>query len=136
MIAGRCLATLAALAALTGCGSAFVDVSEPERVAICYNKATIDPQDLLAMASAECGKYGGRAQLLEQTLFYCPAFSPVKMEFACIGGVAPVKTAPTPADYVNATPTGTPNLVDPETGHRLYSRQFYVPEQGYNNNRP
>lgn len=136
MIAARRLAALAALAALTGCGPAFVEVSEPKRVAICYNKATIEPQDLLAMASAECAKYGGRAQLREQTLFYCPAFSPVMMEFTCVGGVAPVKSVPTPADYVNATPTGTPNLVDPETGPRLYSRQFYVPEQGYNNARP
>jgi hypothetical protein len=133
MTTGRRLAALAVLAALAGCGPAFVDVSEPERVAICYNKATIDPQDLLAMASVECAKYGGRAQLRDQTLFYCPAFSPVMMEFSCVGGRAQPETTPTPADYVNATPTGTPNLVDPETGPRLYSREFYVPEQGYSN---
>jgi hypothetical protein len=127
----RIILPLIALGSLAACGPAFIDKSEPQQVNICYNKATIDPADLLAMASQECAKYGGRAQLKDQTLFYCPAFSPVMMEFACVGGRAPVEGRPTASDYVTKKPTGTPGLTDPVTGPNLYSREFYTPEQGF-----
>tara|TARA_R110002110_G_scaffold41310_2_gene131373 strand:- start:620 stop:1018 length:399 start_codon:yes stop_codon:yes gene_type:complete len=116
------------LLALAGCGPAFIDRSEPEGVDICYNKATIDPQDLLAMARDECARHGGRARLTEQSLFYCPAFSPVMMTFACDGATAQPEE---PRSYSTAQPVGTPGLVNPATGEATRQRQFYVPEQGY-----
>ena len=51
---------------------------------ICYAKQSTTPQDLLAMANAECARFGKEAVFEAQDLLICPVMTPARAKFRCV----------------------------------------------------
>ena len=66
--------------ASTNFGKEPKDISE---VIICYNKGDSTPQQIVALAKAECGKVGKAARFVKQRRLTCPIMTPISAEFAC-----------------------------------------------------
>jgi len=54
-----------------------------DNVAICYNKSSTTPQDLLALAESACTKFGKTAVFKKQDIFECPLLTPAQAHFSC-----------------------------------------------------
>lgn len=54
-------------------------------VTICYNKMGAKPEIISQLAVEECGKYDKKAIFKEQTLKYCPLFTPIAAVYDCKG---------------------------------------------------
>lgn len=55
-------------------------------VNVCYATRSTSPQDLLAMAEAECAKYGKSARYRYSDVLECPMATPLRARFACEPG--------------------------------------------------
>jgi hypothetical protein len=64
-------------------GRAPADRSE---VDVCYATKSTSAQDLLAMAEAECAKYGKAARYRYSDVLECPMATPLRARFACERG--------------------------------------------------
>ena len=53
------------------------------QVRICYFTRTTTPQDILAMAEAECGKFNKSARYVNTQVGECPLATPALANFAC-----------------------------------------------------
>lgn len=97
------LIAIALLASLGGCGTGFLAPFDAEprappkgaseeftRVGICYNRETTTPQEIAALARANCGP-GTTPHLIGQDfLASCPLLTPMRATFACLKpGAAP-----------------------------------------------
>ncbi len=54
-----------------------------DTVSICYSRRHTDPETLLRMAQAECGKYDKVARYIEGEYLRCPVIIPAIANFAC-----------------------------------------------------
>ena len=52
-------------------------------VDICYYTAKTTPQDLLAVAESECGKFGKTARYQYSDVLECPMVTPLRARFTC-----------------------------------------------------
>ena len=52
-------------------------------VDICYATRTTTPQDLLATAEAECGKFNKSARYIYSDVLVCPMTTPLRAHFSC-----------------------------------------------------
>ncbi len=59
------------------------EIKDREGVNICYNKRSTTVQDLLAMAQAECGKFGKEALFQKHDYLQCPITTPARAIFKC-----------------------------------------------------
>lgn len=59
------------------------DITDRDKLAICYNKSTNSAQDVLEMAKAECRKFGKSAQFVDQDRMTCPLTNPIAANFTC-----------------------------------------------------
>ena len=55
-------------------------------VDVCYATKSTSAQDLLAIAEAECAKYGKAARYRHSDVLECPMMTPLRARFACEGG--------------------------------------------------
>ena len=55
-----------------------------DNVEICYNSHSTTPSDILAMAAAECGKYGKQAVFRYHEYMQCPVLTPARAHFDCV----------------------------------------------------
>lgn len=60
-----------------------VEQTDRTELQICYFKPNTTPQDLLAMAGAECARFGKIAVFKGQDLLNCPIFTPARANFRC-----------------------------------------------------
>ncbi len=59
------------------------DRKDRTELKICYLTRTTTPQDILAMAEAECGKFGKSARYLNSQMGECPMATPTLANFVC-----------------------------------------------------
>ena len=92
------LTVCVALAGIAGCAPYIYDPQEFNReradfgrepkdrseVNVCYFTRTTSPQDILAIAEAECGKFGKAAQYRYSEVGECPFATPTLARFACV----------------------------------------------------
>jgi hypothetical protein len=60
------------------------DIVDRTGVQICYNVGTSTPQDVLAMAEAECSKFGRTASYNYTDVLECPIATPNRAMFSCL----------------------------------------------------
>jgi len=58
-------------------------------VDICYFRHNTTPQDILAMAEAECAKFGKTAEYQHSSLGDCPLTTPTLGHFTCVAPERP-----------------------------------------------
>ncbi len=59
------------------------EITDRDSVMICYAKSSTTVQDLLAMAQAECGKFGKEARFQKHDFLQCPLTTPARAIFSC-----------------------------------------------------
>jgi len=64
------------------------DPTDIAAVTVCYSSRGSTPADVLALAQAECGKFGKMARFSGQDYASCPLSTPVSAHFSCLGGTA------------------------------------------------
>ncbi len=52
-------------------------------VTICYNKYKTKPQEVVDLAVAECGRFGGTALFSRSTYAICPLIAPYAATYTC-----------------------------------------------------
>ena len=60
------------------------ELEDRDNLSICYNKRSTTVQDLLAMAQAECGKFGKEAVFDKHDFLQCPLTTPARAKFLCL----------------------------------------------------
>ncbi|MGB0671864.1 MAG: hypothetical protein ACPGNT_10235 [Rhodospirillales bacterium] len=104
-------------------------LTDRDAVTICYSKSNTKPADLIAMARAECGKFGKTAVYESSNTLKCALVSPGSVTFACEGNGGAKATSrpsgqqtgsgqPAPADGPYVAPWNAPwtgPLSDPWT---------------------
>lgn len=71
------------------------DITDIDRVTICYSSRNATPAQVRALAVDECAKFGKTAQFQRQEYFICPLSTPVAASFSCLGGGAGIVAGPT-----------------------------------------
>ena len=59
------------------------ELKDRTEVDVCYYTRTTSPQDLLAMAEAECGKFSKTARYRYSDVLECPMATPLRARFFC-----------------------------------------------------
>lgn len=59
------------------------DLKDRTELKICYLTRNTTPQDILAMAEAECGKFNKSARYLNSQVGECPIGTPTLASFVC-----------------------------------------------------
>ncbi len=67
--------------AATGFGQPPKDIKD---VTVCYSSWRAEPQDILALAQAECVTFGKTAVFTSQDWRTCPLATPVAAKFSCV----------------------------------------------------
>jgi len=62
----------------------YVGDSTPDAPSICYNTMTATPQQVSALAMAECAKTGRVAAFRGQSSLSCTLFYPTRAKFLCV----------------------------------------------------
>jgi len=74
------------------------DITDIDRLTICYSSRGATPAQVRSLARDECAKFGKTAQFLQQEYFVCPLSTPVAARFSCLGegvsGAAAAATGP------------------------------------------
>jgi hypothetical protein len=60
------------------------ELKDRTTVDICYFTRTTAPQDILAMAEAECAKFGKTARYINSEVGTCPLATPTLGHFNCV----------------------------------------------------
>jgi hypothetical protein len=60
------------------------ELTDRTAVNICYFTRNTEPQDILAMAEAECAKFGKTAQYRYSEIGECPLTTPTLGHFSCV----------------------------------------------------
>jgi hypothetical protein len=60
------------------------EVVDRSSVQICYSVANTSPQDILALAEAECSKFGKTATYTYTDVLECPVATPNRARFSCL----------------------------------------------------
>lgn len=58
--------------------------ADGEPVSICFNGIGTTDSQLQHMADSECGRFGKRAQRVDETVHRCPVLVPREAVFACV----------------------------------------------------
>ena len=61
------------------------DITDIDRVTVCYSSRSTTPAQVRALAGEECKKFNKTAQFLRQEYFICPLTAPVAASFSCLG---------------------------------------------------